>query len=191
MTCDACNQSTSGRCWAHTATITLPATPDPHTEPRTEAIMDYPTAWEFVRGTDPEDHAERCSWRSTSGAFLCDCSVIWREYGRREARAEASTGADAPPTCDGTVYIEGEDSPQRCGQPLRCPWHHAPADVSLDVLAEAYHVYRCQYPGGTIFCGSESGPFEFDSAACNCRMDMEGVLDAAARLRAEQEGDDR
>jgi len=26
-------------------------------------VMDYPTAWAFVRTTDPADHHEKCSWR--------------------------------------------------------------------------------------------------------------------------------
>ena len=45
MICDACRQSTSGRCWAHSASITLPATPLPPVsgEPRTE----YAGRWFF------------------------------------------------------------------------------------------------------------------------------------------------
>ena len=45
--------------------------------------MDYPQAWEFVRATKPEEHHERCSWRTENGAFLCDCDVLWDEYVRR------------------------------------------------------------------------------------------------------------
>ena len=45
--------------------------------------MDFPTAWAFVRETKPEDHDERCSWRTTNGALLCDCDVLWDEYVRR------------------------------------------------------------------------------------------------------------
>ena len=47
---------------------------------------DFPAMWEFVRGTKLEDHHYRCSWRTEAGALLCDCAVIWREYGRREER---------------------------------------------------------------------------------------------------------
>ena len=50
-----------------------------------EAIMDYPTAWAFVRETDPADHHERCSWRTERGALLCDCDILWNEYDRRKA----------------------------------------------------------------------------------------------------------
>ena len=45
--------------------------------------MDYPEAWEFVRGTKPEEHHPQCSWRTQNGALLCDCDVIWDEYVRR------------------------------------------------------------------------------------------------------------
>lgn len=50
---------------------------------RPAATMDYPQAWEFVRATKPEDHNERCSWRTEGGAFLCDCDVLWDEYVKR------------------------------------------------------------------------------------------------------------
>lgn len=50
---------------------------------RDAAIMDYPTAWAFVKDTDPADHHERCSWRTTNGCLLCDCDVLWDEYERR------------------------------------------------------------------------------------------------------------
>lgn len=45
--------------------------------------MDYPQAWAFVKETKPEDHHKKCSWRTTNGALLCDCDVIWDEYVRR------------------------------------------------------------------------------------------------------------
>lgn len=50
----------------------------------TEAVMDFPTAWEFVRETDPADHHEQCSWRTQNGALLCDCRILWDEYDRRK-----------------------------------------------------------------------------------------------------------
>ena len=46
-------------------------------------IMDYPQAWEWVKGTDPEDHHVKCSWRVTGGGLLCDCDILWDEYERR------------------------------------------------------------------------------------------------------------
>lgn len=48
------------------------------------AIMDFPAAWEYVRSTKPEDHHEKCSWRTEGGALLCDCDVLWNEYDRRK-----------------------------------------------------------------------------------------------------------
>lgn len=80
MTCDACNQSTSGRCWAHTATITLPATPDPHTEPRT------PTGREMLANVEPR-------WRNVPWDPV-SLELTLQEILAIEA--EASTGADAP-----------------------------------------------------------------------------------------------
>jgi hypothetical protein len=54
-----------------------------------KVIMDYPTAWEFVRATCPLDHDERCSWRTQSGALLCDCYILWNEYDRRKVEIDA------------------------------------------------------------------------------------------------------
>jgi hypothetical protein len=54
-------------------------------QPELTAIMDFPEAWAFVKETRPEDHHERCSWRTERGAFLCDCHVLNDEYARREA----------------------------------------------------------------------------------------------------------
>jgi hypothetical protein len=48
-------------------------------------VMDYPQAWAFVRDTNPEDHHERCSWRTQNGALLCDCHILNDEYDRRAA----------------------------------------------------------------------------------------------------------
>lgn len=54
------------------------------------AIMDFPTAWAFVRATNPDDHHLDCSWRTTAGALLCDCRVLWDEYDKRKAERLAS-----------------------------------------------------------------------------------------------------
>ena len=52
-------------------------------------VMDIPAAWAFVETTRPEQHHERCSWRATEGALLCDCPLLWDEYERRRvARAQ-------------------------------------------------------------------------------------------------------
>lgn len=53
------------------------------------AVMDYQTAWAFVRDTDPANHHEACSWRQTNGALLCDCDVLWDEYERRGGIGDA------------------------------------------------------------------------------------------------------
>jgi len=50
-----------------------------------EVAMDFPAGWAFVRGTLPESHDVRCSWRVTTGVLLCDCRVLWDEYDRRRA----------------------------------------------------------------------------------------------------------
>jgi hypothetical protein len=56
----------------------------------------------------------------------------------------------------------------------------------LDALAAAYHKARLRYATGTYYCGSESGPFEFDSGPCSCRMDMRETLAEYARLRGDE-----
>lgn len=53
------------------------------------AIMDYPDAWAFVLETKVVDHHERCSWRTTKGALLCDCSVLGDEYERRRSERDS------------------------------------------------------------------------------------------------------
>lgn len=55
-------------------------------DPKADVVMDYPQAFAYLATTALGDHDRRCSYRE---GMLCDCSVIWREYGRREARAEA------------------------------------------------------------------------------------------------------
>lgn len=50
-----------------------------------ECVMDYPTAWEFVRKTKFEHHDQRCSYVQMDGGMLCDCYVLNDEYARRGA----------------------------------------------------------------------------------------------------------
>lgn len=58
------------------------------------AIMDYPTAWAFVKTTKPVDHHSKCSWRTQNGALLCDCDVLDAEYMRRKAKRRPQDGLD-------------------------------------------------------------------------------------------------
>jgi hypothetical protein len=48
------------------------------------ATMDFPQAFEFIRknAPDKEGHHPKCSYRQAG--MLCDCSVLWAEYYRRE-----------------------------------------------------------------------------------------------------------
>lgn len=68
-------------------------------------VMDYPAAWAFVRATDPAIHHDHCSWRTTNGALLCDCDVLWDEYvsrGGTDPRADmVSVGAPRAAGCGG------------------------------------------------------------------------------------------
>ncbi|ANA85454.1 hypothetical protein BOWSER_59 [Gordonia phage Bowser] len=50
-------------------------------------MMDFPTAWAFVKTTHCIDHDPRCSFRQTCGAVLCDCHVLNDEVARVEAAA--------------------------------------------------------------------------------------------------------
>jgi len=47
-------------------------------------VMDFPTAWKFVKGTKLEDHHEKCSYRTTDRCLLCDCNILWDEYEKRK-----------------------------------------------------------------------------------------------------------
>ena len=46
--------------------------------------MDFPSAFEFIATEHPdkETHHPKCSYRQAG--MLCDCSIIWCEYYRRE-----------------------------------------------------------------------------------------------------------
>lgn len=75
------------------------------------AVMDYPTAWAFVKATNPGDHDVKCSWRTTNGALLCDCDVIWDEYVRRggtdpRVGSGASDSGEARDDAGGNTMIE-------------------------------------------------------------------------------------
>ena len=46
-------------------------------------IMDFRSAWEFVRATKMKDHDPLCSYVRCHGSLLCDCHIIWDEYKKR------------------------------------------------------------------------------------------------------------
>ena len=48
-------------------------------------IMDFPTAWAYVRETELDSHDPKCSYRVAQGGFLCDCFILMDEYERRKA----------------------------------------------------------------------------------------------------------
>jgi hypothetical protein len=50
-------------------------------------VMDYPTAFAFIAGSDVTDHHERCSYRA---GMLCDCDILNREYERRKVALNAT-----------------------------------------------------------------------------------------------------
>ena len=60
--------------------------------PRPDCIMDWPTAWRYVREQhpDPAEHHPKCSWATQNGALLCDCDVLESEYQRRKAEVETA-----------------------------------------------------------------------------------------------------
>ena len=66
--------------WAPAYTTAAPTPP-------WTCVMDFPTAWAFVREQhpDPGEHDPRCSWVQASGGILCDCHVLNDEYARRKA----------------------------------------------------------------------------------------------------------
>jgi hypothetical protein len=39
-------------------------------------MIDYPTAWRLVKQTAFEEHHIKCSYRTESGALLCDCEIL-------------------------------------------------------------------------------------------------------------------
>lgn len=73
-------------------------------------IMDYPTAWAFIREQhpDPSEHHPRCSWVQSSGGVLCDCDVLNKEYARRKALL-VSGNQPAMEPADSTRRSEAQD----------------------------------------------------------------------------------
>jgi hypothetical protein len=39
-------------------------------------VFDFPTAGEIMGSTKPAEHHERCSYRQTNQALLCDCAAL-------------------------------------------------------------------------------------------------------------------
>lgn len=64
--------------------------------------MDYPTAWAVVLTTKPEEHHEKCSWRTENGALLCDCERLWdrwRELDKPSTELAVSLWREASLAC--------------------------------------------------------------------------------------------
>ena len=76
----------------------MPSKPPTRQTPTPRCIMDFPTAWAFVREQhpDPKDHDPRCSWVQASGGILCDCHVLNDEYARRKLALNASRSKGKP-----------------------------------------------------------------------------------------------
>jgi hypothetical protein len=69
-------------------------------------VMDFPQAWEYIRGTDKDDHHRKCSYRVSS--MLCDCDVIWAEYRKHAIAALEARLAALTSLC--REYIDALDS---------------------------------------------------------------------------------
>ena len=78
--------------------------------------MDFPQAWEFTRSTAPEHHSPKCSW--ITGKMLCDCSVLWCEYYKRQLAQRTPATAPAPQRmCGHQVYV-GTTGESSCELPV-------------------------------------------------------------------------
>jgi hypothetical protein len=42
----------------------------------TEPILDFPSGWAIFAKTDPQQHHERCSYRTENRAMICDCAAL-------------------------------------------------------------------------------------------------------------------
>lgn len=71
--------------------------------------MDFPRAWAIARAVPYEEHEEKCSYRTETGAFLCDCKVLTEhpEYGDQPA-PEPLTEAMADMDPEGFFATEQE-----------------------------------------------------------------------------------
>jgi hypothetical protein len=60
-------------------------------------IFDFPTGWASLAASNPEQHHERCSYRTENRALLCDCAAIHAarrayELGVEGGRIQSRTG---------------------------------------------------------------------------------------------------
>jgi hypothetical protein len=39
--------------------------------------VDFPRAWQISQSVPMKKHHEKCSYRQTDGALLCDCDVLY------------------------------------------------------------------------------------------------------------------
>jgi hypothetical protein len=78
-------------------------------------MMDFPQAFEFIKQTYPDKlaHHPKCSYRQAG--MLCDCSIIWAEYYRREAQDLARWKREY-------LAVESQWNPQEIGRLLGVEW---------------------------------------------------------------------
>lgn len=41
-----------------------------------EPVLDFPAAWRIFAATDPQQHHEKCSYRTENRALICDCAAM-------------------------------------------------------------------------------------------------------------------
>jgi hypothetical protein len=58
------------------------------------AVMDYPTAWKFVKTTKMGDHHPKCSYRQMDGGLLCDCDIIKDENRRIASKVVRNSSSE-------------------------------------------------------------------------------------------------
>lgn len=88
---------------------------------------DFPTAWAVMSKTHPEQHHERCSYRTTNGGVLCDCAASQAFIATVRMQEEQKSFSD--------LIIEGNDAHKRC---LTCN--------------QTYVIYKLKFRKNWILC---------------------------------------
>lgn len=127
-----------------------------------EAIMDYPEAWSWTRGSNLEDHDEQCSWKTHK--MMCDCRVLWDEYERRKKQAISRRSMISEVVQSIAKELDGSEYPLR-----------VPENVKRDAKAH----------GIVIVYGASDDLMEFDGAIYDevgcyeggeCFVDAKGLI---------------